>query len=82
MIHAAAEVNMIKPVALLSHANVGGTANVLGFCAAARAPQLFLDYLPQPGEEPTGYRQSKEAGDCMQACTGGPRRAVGCSTVG
>lgn len=68
--HSAAEVNMLKSVAALAPTNVGGTSNVLAFCALARLPMLMTStMLPLEGEKPTGYRQSKEAAEalCLKA---------------
>ena len=64
VVHAAAEVNMLKPYGALAATNVGGTREVLAFCKRARAPHVFTStLLPLPGEEPTGYRLSKEVAE-------------------
>ena len=66
VVHAAAEVNMIKPASVLAPANVGGTSNVLSFALRASIPTLFTStILPLDGAMPTGYRQSKEAAEVV-----------------
>jgi len=70
IVHAAAEVNMLKPYEALSHTNVGGTSNVLAFSLLAHAPLVFTStMLPLDGATPTGYRQSKAIAEalCVEA---------------
>ena len=64
VLNAAAVVNMLKPYSALADVNVGGLRNVLDFCAVNHLPHLFTStILPLEGEEPTGYRRSKEVGE-------------------
>ena len=64
IVHAAAEVNMLKPAVALSPTNVGGTSHVLAFAALGGLPLLFTStILPLDGAAPTGYRQSKGAAE-------------------
>lgn len=66
VVHAAAEVNMLKPPTDLSHTNVGGTSNVLAFAVLSAAPLLFTSTMnPIGGAPPSGYRQSKGAGEAL-----------------
>lgn len=66
IVHAAAEVNMLKPAQSLSHTNVGGTSNVLSLAAMAGLPVVFTStILPLEGAAPTGYRQSKAAAEAL-----------------
>ena len=70
VLHAAAEVNMLKPLSALSSTNVGGTSNVLALCALARLPMLITStILPLENARSTGYRQSKAAAEvlCLKA---------------
>jgi thioester reductase-like protein len=73
IIHAGAEVNMLKSYAALAHCNVGGTAHVLAFAKHARAPLLFTSTMQPAGTEGTppitGYQQSKAAAEqlCLEA---------------
>mmetsp|Transcript_7435 Transcript_7435/g.12576 ORF Transcript_7435/g.12576 Transcript_7435/m.12576 type:complete len:1066 (+) Transcript_7435:114-3311(+) len=68
VVHAAAEVNMLKPPIALSPTNVGGTSNVLSFAVLASIPVIFTSTIcPLDGAMPTGYRQSKEAAEALFA---------------
>ena len=70
VVHAAAEVNMLKPATALTATNVGGVAHVLSFALLANAPILLTSTMkPLDGATPSGYRQSKEIAEalCLEA---------------
>uniref|UniRef100_A0A7S3NL32 Carrier domain-containing protein n=1 Tax=Aureoumbra lagunensis TaxID=44058 RepID=A0A7S3NL32_9STRA len=64
IIHAAAEVNMLKSKSALEAPNIFGCANAIAFARLQKSPLVFTStILPVGNSESTGYRASKEVAE-------------------